>query len=635
MTKFTREIERRQREAEVGVEDVPFPSGTAPLTLPTRPSSPQQVASALSSGDGGFRAHALRELQVSRGNAYATRLASDTRAVQRQPLPAQSFDYDPDLWQKFRSWNGSPESDTNEVSWQALIDPFMPMLSELTPVKGLSSLASQPAPRKPQDVRDPQLQHSSSIQYCPPHHKQSDALQQRRLQEMMDEFEQSEREEIWRAFASDALHVEQGWNQLVPLAVRFGKAQDDPTLQQADVGLKKLSESKDIDLSQLAERERVPLKGNDGATLGSLFKKIGEIRDIHAVGEAPDPKQEPIILRGTDLDMSKADERGIAHAGRSTTVEHHVKETQVVEAELAAGLSNVKAKMEGVSRAGQDVVTAEAEMRQRQGEKAQAEAEAGLQKVVSERDSLKGTVATLLSVVTGVLELGVGFPAAGALAGAGGDATKAGVGTFRGMVAGNVEPISAGSGLIGIIAGKIIDSAYAEEIAAAQAKVDAAVAAVTAAKDEVVASKLLAAQKALKQAEGELQTAIKQLSPVYIRRRDVYDTLAGSAAAASGGSSKTRGDIAGFIAAIPIAEIVVARCSELAAAVERAIPSYSKQSGKGFRMADVAGRPTKDFLNTVSALHGMRDLVGGTYEFWGDRVKALQAVVEKLGGLGG
>ena len=99
MSKFTREIERRQREVGVAVEDVPFPTGTAPLTLPAQPSSPQQVASALSLGDGGFRAHALRELQVSRGNAYATRLASDTAAVQRQPLPAQSFDFDPDLWQ--------------------------------------------------------------------------------------------------------------------------------------------------------------------------------------------------------------------------------------------------------------------------------------------------------------------------------------------------------------------------------------------------------------------------------------------------------------------------------------------------------------------------------------------------------
>jgi hypothetical protein len=307
---------------------------------------------------------------------------------------------------------------------------------------------------------------------------------------------------------------------------------------------------------------------------------------------------------------------------RNAEVEQAVLRVQASEARLQVANSDVQAKVSAVEGAAQDVRTAEINIQVNDAKNRQEDATADLARITAAREAVKNNVKSVLGLVKGIFLFGQGATA------------TVGAGSGNLAIGGRNVSVSNSSDIIGIVAERIVNAAYADEIADAQAALDAAIADVRRLVGEAAASTLQARQIDLQTAQRNLITARTAVTPLLIDRRAAYSNLAQVAARRSGGSSGTQSRIAGIIAAIPIAEVVVSRASGVIAAADSALNiSYTANSGIGFNMAMYAGyRQANTLVQHISWLSGMRDQFVSDQTFWDNRLRAMQTVVTQLAG---
>lgn len=503
----------------------------------------------------------------------------------------------------FPSSSISDLPDMHPVNWSELAQPQSPPL-EIAPVEMKRAITGSHPPAAPLPPASDPWASLSAADICNPNHH---APPRPRFD--FSTLINIERQQAWSAIGQDISAVQDGWNAVVPLANAFNIAENDRTLQNPEFGLQPFDRGVGT-LEGLAGQQRVPRTGaRKATTVDSLFEL---------------PQSDPDIRRfGTDVNITSRESRGIDRASQSSEVEQAVLKVQAVEAELQSAVSNVQAKVDFVEAAAHSVDAAAAGVRLVEAQHQQADAQSQVDSLKGERDRVKNNVKTVITLVKSLVSLGV---AAGA-----GAASASASGASGGLTLKDANGPSAD--ILGVIADRIVDAAYAEQISEAQTALSVAIASVRQAAGEQATSALLAANSELQARHRELNSARFAVVDVLIRRRSAYSQLATSAARRSGGSTSTQDRIAGMVAAIPIVEVVVARSSSVLSAAERGLNvSYSNSSGIGFSMARYAGYSQADsFVNHLAMLRGLQIEMTITHNFWRERLSSLQAIVTRLG----
>jgi hypothetical protein len=571
-------------------------------------------------------------MQQAHGNAYVSRLVGprggNGRGLSRQPAPfpldKSPFDTKPKL--ELPDWGtdfvGPPPRDQpfdmDPTNWGPMAQSGPIRGAALPESSGFTLPATPPKipwrsiaemGKNPDYAR---LQHPAHGQSPPGPWTPEGKMQQRRLEYWREGEHRYKYEEMrpkaWDALQQDLAKLRSGYGRAQALSKDFAEAQQDKTLQSPEIKFQPApKDSAGMDLPSLAGEQVVPSTNEARVKVDDLFKGGREGK-----GET------------ADLAMGGEERRGIERASKAGRISRGVDKVESAEKGLSAAVDDYAGLHDAVVAQGQQIEAAAAGMQRAQAQADVTQAGRDLAEAQAKRDEAKAAIGTFLSVSKSLLLLGVGIPGA-----KGGAAPN----TLKGMVSGNVEPIGTSSDLIGIIAGAIIDSRYAAEIEAAESKLKASVDAFDKSTMDEATKKYAAEVTKLASETKKLSAAKRRVEQQYIERRIAYETLGESAAGASGVSKTARERICAYVAAVPVADVVLTRAGQLRAVLDQAVDiPYTDLSGRAYTMAMKAGMGDGGLVGGLKLLRGHRDHVSAMEQFWGQRLVSLRQVIAELGG---
>ena len=533
----------------------------------------------------GLRQQAALNLQQQGGNQQAQRLIQ--RAVPSVQRENPFFGFG-------RVRSSSP--DMNEVNWASAGRSFgtaVEIGSNLSPLT--MNLPSQ-APAAPPRPR-PEPDWSRPPDCNPGHHTRPEPFLDPNAVSI---FETMERQDAWNAFKQVVGTTETSYNNLVPLNNNYYNAQRDLTLQRPEMGLTPYRPNEGGDLSSLVDQQVVPRTGGRGRTVDSLFE-----HDENG-------------MAGTNLNWNASDQRGVDRAKRSPEVEQAVLAAQSADAAVNSAVDHVRTQVGEVETAANGVTLAESQLQLAQAENERERSQADLDRLTAERDAVKKDVKDLLGIVKGIT----------ALVGA------ATMGATPGLTMGNAP--GPANDIVGIIADRMVDSAYGERITAARERLTNSIGRVQNSRLLVATNQLMVAHSNLETKMLALQEARNAVAQPLINRRAAYSSLAQVAGQASGGSAESRARISGAVAAIPLIEVVVSRLEGMRSVLSSAanLP-YSQASGVGYGMAEYHGQNAalSNFMYALGVVYGMNSQFTGVQQFWQARLASARSIVTQLSGL--
>jgi len=389
----------------------------------------------------------------------------------------------------------------------------------------------------------------------------------------------------WAAFRADLDELSSTYSIVAAHVSSFNVAEKDESLQKVSEFI--VPEGRQGNVHHLANQQKV----GDGDT------KVGDVfRNLTVAGSK--------VSVGTEAEYDK---NAAKKAGKSPEVKEACSVALQADNALAKEIALYDASRSGCRSAGYGIEQALAQLEITAGKKDEAEKKDDLQHVQQAKADTLGNVKLAINVV----EL-IGGLAAG---------TK-GLGVAD-DIAGN-----GAHDLIGTVAEKIVDGVYETRIHDAERKLAAAQGRTAAALDKY---DLAGYNKACAEWVGALATMRAWRNGVQEKlgaRKLAYDKL-GRAAGKAAGGGKTGERIQAAIAAIPIAETVVARADDVLTAIE--IPTPSIDSMVGCNMARASGSVGPALaMGYVRQLHGAQEQFGHHKQFWQARLTSLRGVVSQL-----